>query len=386
MDKIIVAGHVCLDLTPTYKGKKADKIEDILKPGTLINAEKCDVHTGGVVANTGLALKELGADVLLAGKIGDDPFGRVIKDSFKEYKADNNLIVSKDEMTSYSVVIAFPGIDRTFIHSPGANDTFCSQDISDELLNQASHFHFGYPPLMKRMYNGSGAHLAVLLKRVKKMGLTTSLDMAAIDPDSAAGRVNWKRVLGNVLPYVDFFVPSFEELCFMLDPKRLDMRNRQAEKDNVDVTMVVSIEDDIKPLAQQCLEMGAKVVMIKCGAQGMYYRTAKKEVILDLCSQRDFNIDEWAGKEGFEYCFEPDKIVSGTGAGDASIAGFLISIIKKYSVERCISIAAGCGALCVTRVDAISGLMPLDILEEKIDAGWKKKKVSVKRKEDLQDD
>ena len=375
MSKIIVAGHICLDITPKYLGKKIDKIEDILRPGKLIGMKGVDIHTGGVVANTGLALEILGIKTTLVGKIGDDGFGKLITDGLNEYGVDHRLIVSKDETTSYSAVLAFPGVDRIFLHDPGANNTFCSNDLSDDLLEKGNHFHFGYPPLMKRMYKGSGAHLAVLLKRVKKMGLTTSLDMAAVDPESEAGQVNWRRILSNALPFVDFFVPSFEELCFMLDPRKLELRDIQANKDNVDLTRIISIEDDVIPLADECLEMGAKVVIIKCGVQGIYYACAGRNSLRPICESRGLNIDEWGKKRGFIKSFEPDVVISGTGAGDAAIAAFLAAMMKGKSVKTCVTLAAAEGAMCVTGIDALSGLLPLDDLQNKIDSGWKKSKV-----------
>ena len=48
------------------------------------------------------------------------------------------------------------------------------------------------------------------------------MDMAAVDADSEAGRADWEAILKRVLPYVDFFVPSVEELCFMLDRPRYE--------------------------------------------------------------------------------------------------------------------------------------------------------------------
>ena len=70
--KIIAAGHICLDITPVFTSEKVENISDILVPGKLIQMGQADVHTGGAVANTGLAMKILGADVTLMGKVGAD--------------------------------------------------------------------------------------------------------------------------------------------------------------------------------------------------------------------------------------------------------------------------------------------------------------------------
>ena len=220
--KIISAGHICLDITPVFPDNRSyNDIASILIPGKLINMDKADVSTGGSVANTGLALKKLGCDVTLLGKVGNDHFGKLIKSIVKSYGA-GGLITDDNSSTSYSVVLAVPGLDRVFLHNPGANDTFSCDDISDEALSDAVLFHFGYPTLMKNMYENEGRDLVRLFERVKNKGIATSMDMAAIDAGSDAARADWKKILSDTLPYVDFFLPSFEELCFMLDRKKYE--------------------------------------------------------------------------------------------------------------------------------------------------------------------
>ena len=73
--KVIAAGHICLDITPVFHGTNVSRLDDILSPGKLVHVGAPDIHVGGSVSNTGLAMKILGADVSLAGKVGDDAFG-----------------------------------------------------------------------------------------------------------------------------------------------------------------------------------------------------------------------------------------------------------------------------------------------------------------------
>ena len=82
------------------------------------------------------------------------------------------------------------------MHCPGTNNTFKASDIPDEALEETTLFHFGYPSLMRGMYENDGAELIKLFKKVKGHGCATSLDMAAVDPDSDAGKADWKR--GNI--------------------------------------------------------------------------------------------------------------------------------------------------------------------------------------------
>lgn len=77
---IITAGHICLDITPVFPmSTQSQSLTQMLCPGKLIHMDGADVHTGGSVANTGLALKLLGNDVRLMGKIGTDAFGSMVK-------------------------------------------------------------------------------------------------------------------------------------------------------------------------------------------------------------------------------------------------------------------------------------------------------------------
>lgn len=368
--KVIVAGHICVDITPVFPGNyRIENAGQILQPGRLLHMNGVDVHTGGAVANTGLAMKILGNDVSLVGKIGEDAFGKIALDMLGKYQAEKDMIVSAQSSTSYSVVLAIPGIDRIFLHDPGANDTFRAEDLNWQMIAQAELFHFGYPPLMKNMYQDDGRELVTVLQKVKALGTAVSLDMAAVDPVSEAGKVRWKEILKAVLPYVDFFVPSAEELCAMLDGELYQEWSRKAA--GRDVTEILRMEE-LHRLGTEVLEFGAKVVLIKCGSAGMYFRTAQAEQLKELCTSLNLKPEEWASKEGFEKSFEPEAVLSGTGAGDTSIAAFLTSVMRGESLEEAVQMAAATGACCVAAYDALSGLKPLEQLKEKIRKGWKK--------------
>ncbi|MEG0189737.1 MAG: carbohydrate kinase family protein [Lachnospiraceae bacterium] len=364
--KMIVAGHICLDITPVFSSNSIKPISQVLIPGKLVEMKDVSVSTGGAVANTGLGLKILGANVTLMGKVGTDEFGSIVCNILKKYDALEGMLVSPENSTSYTVVLTPPGTDRIFLHNPGANSTFSYTDLDFALIQEAELFHLGYPPIMKKLYENEGADLVHIFQRIKELHVLTSLDMATIDPESEAGQVNWIHILQKVLPYVDFFVPSIEELGFMLDRKLYDTWLERAE--GQDITSVISIEEDVKPLAEQLLQWGAKVVLIKCGAPGMFFKTASKDVLLSMGEQ----FTSWADKEVFEESYLPEQVLSGTGAGDTSIAAFLKAVLDGYSYTECLQLAAGTGASCVAAYDALSGLKTFEELREKIANGWEK--------------
>ena len=70
--KVIVAGHICLDITPVFPESARGKGSEILMPGKLVETKAASVSTGGAVANTGLAMKILCADPDFTEKGGAD--------------------------------------------------------------------------------------------------------------------------------------------------------------------------------------------------------------------------------------------------------------------------------------------------------------------------
>ena len=370
MKKVIVAGHICIDITPEIRGRAVAAAEDFLVPGKLINVGSADIHTGGVVANTGLAMKILGADVKLLGKIGEDSFGEMVESILESYDAADGLIKGKGESTSYTIVLAIPGVDRIFFHNPGANDTFTADDIPEDLLKETALFHFGYPPIMKKMYENGGEELERVMKKARDNGAATSMDLAQADPDSEAGAADWESILSRVLPLTDIFVPSVEELMFMLDRDMYnDMRKAAGKRD---MTEVLSLEKNIRPLAEKCISLGVGIVLIKCGVPGMYYHVAGEERLARISPALGIDIAKWAEKSGFEKSFKPDRVLSGTGAGDTSAAAFLVSLLNGHGPEKCVSYASATGACAVTSYDALGGLKTFPELDKKMEEGWEK--------------
>ena len=94
--KIVAAGHVCLDITPGFLNRPAEQIG--------------------------------------------------------EYVPTDSMIEAEGENTSYSVVIAPKGIDRMFLHCPGANDTFSSKDLDYEQIRGADLFHLRRATALKRCF------------------------------------------------------------------------------------------------------------------------------------------------------------------------------------------------------------------------------------------
>ncbi len=348
----MVAGHICLDITPRIpQSLKGGFVENFI-PGKLVNIDEAVVGTGGAVSNTGLAMAKLGAEVVLNAKVGDDAFGMIVKQLVGKDRTVSFRTVA-GQCTSYSIVLAMPGIDRIFLHHPGTNDTFGADDIDYDSLAQCRLFHFGYPPLMRRMYAEDGKELVEMFKRVKALNVITSLDMTLPDPSSESGRINWRTILSKVLPYVDIFVPSIEESAFMADRNLFQKRKKQA---GVEDAVLYYQPSDCMALSDAFLSMGTKIVMLKNGIRGNYLRTANEKQFSTIKNIYPMDISSWHHRELWAASFKADKFGSSTGAGDATIAGFLCGLLRGLGPVECLQVANTVGWENVREMDTLSGI------------------------------
>jgi sugar/nucleoside kinase (ribokinase family) len=288
---IVVAGHICLDLIPQILtgGDWA--------PGKLIETGPLTASTGGAVANVGLALEKLGQPTRLIAKVGRDSLGDAIRATLENQRTGLSSRLGTATSTSYTVVLSPPNRDRTFLHHPGGNNEFGAEEVRPQDLIGATHFHFGYPPLMARMYE-TPDELARVFQTAKAAGLTTSLDMALPDPESTAGRANWGAILNAALPFVDLFLPSEEEL---------------------------------ELIGGQIPTGFAGELTVKCGDRGLLHRGE------------------------ITPCF-PANVVGTTGSGDATIAGILYGFVRGWDLKHCLVAGCAVGACSTEAAGATAGI------------------------------
>jgi sugar/nucleoside kinase (ribokinase family) len=369
----VVAGHICLDVIPDLSAMVQGEFERYFRPGHLIETGPVTFATGGAVSNTGLALHRLGISTWLMGKVGNDLLGRAVRQTVASHGVElaEGMVVDGTTDTSYTVIISPPGVDRIFLHCPSANDTFSAADVDYDAVTGARLFHFGYPPIMRRMYEEGGVQLVEIFRQVKALGVTTSLDMALPDPASAAGRADWAAILQASMPYVDVFLPSIEEILYMLRRETYEVFSREVGGFLSQVTPAL-----LSDLGSELLAMGGKVVGFKLGDRGLYVCTAGRAAIESLGAACLSDASAWADRELWAPCFQV-QVAGTTGAGDATIAGFLAGLLRDLSPEDAVTAAVAVGACNVETADALSGVRPWDEMWRRVEGGWARHALSI---------
>ena len=206
------------------------------------------------------------------------------------------------------------------------------------------------------------------------MGVTTSLDMSLPDSNSESGKADWEKILKNLLPYVDIYLPSVEETMYMIDRKEFNALNENP--DGNDILLKFDI-NKLQGLGEKLISFGAKIAVIKCGVRGFYIRTNE---LVGIGKAKPADIDNWTKRELFEESFHVPRVAAATGSGDSSIAGFLTAYLNGKRIEETIKIACAVGGQNVQTYDALSGIKTwqetLDMIpdwkknKEKIDGGY----------------
>lgn len=352
--QVVVAGHICLDVIPALDG-----VPDV-RPGGLVVIGPSAVSAGGPVGNVGLALHRLGVPVRLMGKVGDDMFGRVLLEVLRGRDATlaEGMTVAPGETTSYSIVVSPPDVDRTFLHCPGANDTFTVADVALDRLGGARVLHFGYPPIMRRLYQDGGEALHELFAAARERGLVVSLDVC--EPDPRGGGLDWARFLARVLPAVDVFAPSLDDLRAMLrlPPGAIDLSS-------------------VRALAERVLAMGPAVCALKLGEQGLYVRTQRRDAVLaQACDRLGLDRAAWSDREVLAPCFRARRVAGTTGSGDCTIAGLLAAMLRHEDPVTAATSASAVGACSVEAPDATGGVPPWSDVAERLASAWPRLPVS----------
>lgn len=300
MKKCAVIGSINTDMvarTPRFPAQGESIIGSVFR-----------TEFGGKGANQAIALARLGAEVCMAGKVGDDLFGKKYLEHLIEEKVNVDCVaVETGETTGVADIWVADSGENSIISIPGANAK-CDLDWLNAALERLSDCDI-FLLQLEIPHETVGA----ALKKLCEMGKTVILDPAPAVPLPA----EW-------LSCADYITPNETELEILTG----------------DLPKNATVEARIRRLVGESNRM----VIHKRGAEGAFIGT--KDGVLPV--------------SGFKV-----KAVDTTAAGDTFNAGLAAGLAMGKPIEECVRLANAAGALAVTALGA-QGCMPtLEMIRER---------------------
>lgn len=278
----------------------------------LVDGARLTVGGSGAIAATGAA--RLGLRVGFCGVVGDDPFGRFLRDELERRGVDvDGLVVDVARPTGVTVVLARPD-DRAILTHAGTIADLRTDLIDPTRLERARHVHVSSYFLQRSL----ALELPAMFGRVRAGGATTSVD-PNWDPSE-----RWDGGLRDLLGHTDVFLPNATEATR--------------------IAHVPELVDAVLALAER-----AGVVVAKTGADGAL--AAHGERLVRAAAPTKI------------------EVVDTTGAGDAFDAGYLASMLAGDPLERSLAIANACGALSTRAVGGVDAQPTMDEVLTLLSAG-----------------
>ena len=105
-----------------------------------------EANPGGAPCNVLSMLENLGKNTAFIGKVGNDQFGKLLKETIESVGIDSsNLVLDEEVNTTLAFVHTQPDGDRdfSFYRNPGADMMLKKDEIKDEIIKNSRIFHFG---------------------------------------------------------------------------------------------------------------------------------------------------------------------------------------------------------------------------------------------------
>lgn len=176
---------------------------------------------GGASVNVAVALARLGVRSAVLGKVGEDPFGKLLRDTLQAEGVKPSLRVSKGERTSLTFV--FGEREPCYLRYASSDLSLSLQDVDWTLFEGARVVHLVSLDFVDAPIRGVSR---AVLRLSQEQGIFVFLDcnhrpVFWKDPDQA------RRTIREKLPEVDFLKLNFEEFLFLSGEKELE-RGAQA--------------------------------------------------------------------------------------------------------------------------------------------------------------
>jgi len=283
MYDLISVGTISVDLY--FKGENFTFKDNrfALAVGGKYVANQFDLKIGGGGANVAIGVAHHGFKTAVIGKIGNNPFKKIILDYLKTHQVLTNLIDQEDDYYNLSTILLTQRGERTIIHYATPHQHLFSADNPLFGLTKTKMIYLGNLP------DVSLTQRIKFLKFIGKHKIIRILNLGVIDCRRPKNQL--KEILGET----DILIVNGYEFSEIVKAPHKD----------------IHFYDDI--ISWYIPYLFEKVVVVTEGEKGSFAY--------------------FKGKVFYQRALKPAQIVDTTGAGDAYTAGFISGFLKSYDIE-----------------------------------------------------
>lgn len=312
---LVAIGEALVDMISTSPGKTLEESAGYVRA------------FGGAMANVAVGSARLGGKTGFIGKVGDDPFGRFLKNTMEEAGIVLDGVVFTNQ---YQTSVVFVSLEQDgkptfyFYGRLAADLQLAAEEVNYEMVKSARFFHYGTVSLSAEP--ARSATMAAV-KAALDEGAIVSYDPNLrfhmwSDPEAA---VKWAL---KMMPLADIVKLNDEEARWLVGT------------------------DVPKEAAEKLLDMGPRLVVVTMGGRGAFYASESSEGQIPA-----FDVE----------------VVDTTGAGDAFVAGFLNGLAisglddpleDEDTVRSALVRATAAAGLTTESVGAVSAMPARDELEK----------------------
>ncbi len=302
MARVAVVGSLNMDLV--IRAPHLPSAGETVLGGTFTT------FAGGKGANQAVGAARLGATVAMVGRVGDDAFGRALRDGLVRERIDaSGVRTDTHAATGVALITVDSAGQNTIVVASGANASLTREDVDaarNAIAQSAVVLLQLEVPLDVVHYAAQIAHAA---------GCTVILDPAPAP--------------GEPLP------DDLYRLLSVIHPNEVEARALTG--------IAIATEADARRAAEALLARGCQAAVIKLGARGAYLAAgAQREAVPAI----------------------QVSAVDTTAAGDAFAAGMAVALAEQASLPAAVQFATAVGALKVTRMGAQRSMPTREQLRE----------------------
>jgi len=265
-------------------------------PGETLTGHSFFTAPGGKGANQAVACARLGAATRMIGRVGDDAFGAMLRESLAEYGVDTAGIAIRPGVPSgVAVITVDDAAENEIIVVPGANGVVGREDL--DRLEAALD---GARVLLLQLETPLDAVVAAA-EIGRRRGVTVILDPAPARP-----------LPGALYAAVEILTPNESEAAAL-------------------VGFPLDDPDAIARASQTLLSRGVRSVIVKLGGKGVFWSN---------------------GLESAHFPAFRVAAVDSVGAGDAFNGGLAVGLSDGLDMAAAIRWGLAAGALSVTKSGA----------------------------------